>query len=105
MNLDEAQRRKVAEWIAQGLKLSDIQNRLAADLGMRMTYMEVRLLVDDLKLVPKDVEPAKPIESVLYGPRGDASRRRPATEGPTRTRRAQTCPAWRRGGQSVCLRG
>jgi hypothetical protein len=70
MNLDEAQRSKVAEWIAQGLKLSDIQNRLVAELGLTMTYMEVRLLVDDLKLVPKDVEPAKPVESVLTRPAG-----------------------------------
>jgi hypothetical protein len=65
MNLDEAQRSKVAEWIAQGLKLSDIQSRLAAELGLRLTYMEVRLLVDDLKLTPKDPEPAKPVEPLL----------------------------------------
>src|SRR5438309_4212052 len=60
MNLDESQRKKVAEWIAQGLKLSEIQNRLASELGLRLTYMEVRLLVDDLKLTPKDPEPPKP---------------------------------------------
>lgn len=56
MNLDEAQRKKVAEWVANGLKLSEIQNRMASELGIRMTYMEVRLLADDLKLTPKDVE-------------------------------------------------
>ena len=60
MNLDDTQRKKVAGWIADGLKLSDIQNRLASELGVRLTYMEVRLLVDDLKLTPKDPEPAKP---------------------------------------------
>jgi hypothetical protein len=65
MNLDEAQRTKVAEWIAQGLKLSEIQNRLISQLHVTMTYMEVRMLVDDLKLTPKDPEPAKPSESVL----------------------------------------
>lgn len=65
MNLDEGQRAKVAEWVAQGLKLSDIQNRLASELGLTMTYMEVRLLVDDLKLTPKDPEPVKPIDSPL----------------------------------------
>jgi hypothetical protein len=58
MNLDDAQRTKVAEWIAQGLKLSDIQNRLN-ELGVNITYMEVRLLVDDLRLTPKDVEAPK----------------------------------------------
>ena len=65
MNLDEAQRKTVAEWIGQGLKLSEIQTRLVSDLGLTMTYMEVRLLVDDLKLTPKDPEPVKPVESPL----------------------------------------
>ena len=68
MNLDDAQRTKVVEWIAQGLKLSDIQNRLVSELGVTMTYMEVRFLVDDLKLTPKDPEPAKPISSPLAAP-------------------------------------
>jgi len=70
MNLDEAQRKKVAEWIGQGLKLSEIQNRLDSELGVRLTYMDVRLLVDDLKLTPKDVERAKPIQSSLTTPGG-----------------------------------
>ena len=65
MNLDEAQRTKVAEWIAQGLKLAEIQNRLISELHVTMTYMEVRMLVDDLKLMPKDPEPVKPRETVL----------------------------------------
>lgn len=66
MTLDDNQRKKVAQWIADGMKLSEIQNRLASDLGVRMTYMDVRLLVDDLKLVPKDVEP--PATPVVPGP-------------------------------------
>ena len=65
MNLDEAQRAKVVEWITQGLKLSDIQNRLIAEFKVTLTYMEVRMLVDDLKLMPKDPEPPKPIEPAL----------------------------------------
>src|SRR2546421_9859623 len=65
MNLDETQRKKVAEWIAQGLQLSDIQTRLASELGVTMTYMDVRFLVDDLKLTPKDVERPKPSQSAL----------------------------------------
>ncbi len=60
MNLDDAQRQKVAEWIAGGLKLSEIQSRLASELGVTMTYMDVRFLVDDLKLTPKDPERPKP---------------------------------------------
>jgi hypothetical protein len=65
MNLDEAQRQKVVEWIGQGLKLADIQNKLISEFHVTMTYMEVRMLVDDLKLIPKDPEPVKPSETVL----------------------------------------
>ena len=72
MNLDEAQRKRVAEWVTQGLKLSEIQTRLASDLGLTMTYMEARLLVDDLKLTLKDPEPVKPVESVLTAPSAGA---------------------------------
>jgi hypothetical protein len=57
MNLDEGQRQQVAKWIEEGLKLSEIQNKLSSDFGVRMTYMEVRFLIDDLKLKPRDKEP------------------------------------------------
>jgi hypothetical protein len=82
MNLDDAQRKRVAEWIAEGLKLSDIQTRLGSELGIRMTYMEVRLLVDDLKLTPKDAEPRRPIETVLPSPGGapPAGKRAPGNQ-------------------------
>lgn len=59
MNLNESQQKTVAAWVAEGLKLSEIQNRLASEFGARLTYMEVRLLVDDLKLKLKDPEPPK----------------------------------------------
>jgi hypothetical protein len=65
MNLDDAQRSKVGEWVGQGLKLSEIQGRIATELGVKMTYMDVRLLVDDLKLTPKDAETAKPVSAML----------------------------------------
>ena len=65
MTLDDAQKKKVTQWIAEGAKLSDIQKKLDSDLGIRLTYMEVRLLVDDLKLTPKDVERVKPGQSPL----------------------------------------
>jgi hypothetical protein len=61
MKLDEAQRLAVTKWIADGAKLSEIQNRLAAEFGLKLTYMEARFLVDDLKLTPKDPEPPKVI--------------------------------------------
>jgi len=60
MPLTDAQRQQVAAWIAAGMKLSEVQNRLAAEFGLALTYMEVRLLVDDLRVIPPDPEPAPP---------------------------------------------
>lgn len=102
MNLDEAQRRKVAEWIGQGLKLSEIQSRLDSELGLRLTYMEVRLLVDDLKLTPKDTEKPKTPPSALAspgsGPAGPAAPAQSAVPGP-----AEEPPPQGGGGVSVSV--
>ncbi|MDB6029089.1 MAG: hypothetical protein JWM68_5312 [Verrucomicrobiales bacterium] len=54
MNLDEAQKQTVRKWISDGLKLSEVQSRLASELGLTLTYMEARFLMDDLKLQPLD---------------------------------------------------
>jgi hypothetical protein len=60
MQLTDEQKQKVAAWIAEGVKLSDIQNRIADEFGVRLTYMDVRFLADDLKVMPKDPpEPPK----------------------------------------------
>ena len=62
MNLTDEQRQRVTAWILQGAKLSEVQNRLVAEFGIKLTYMEARFLVDDLKLTPKDPEPPKVVE-------------------------------------------
>jgi len=84
MNLDEAQRKKVAGWIEEGLKLSEIQNRIGSEFGVRLTYMDVRFLVDDLKLVPKDPEIPKAAEPSLASPAGNeaAPKTSPANPSP-----------------------
>jgi hypothetical protein len=46
-------------WVDAGLKVSEIQSKLAAELGLRLTYMELRFLLDDLKLRPRDVDVPK----------------------------------------------
>jgi hypothetical protein len=76
MNLDEAQRQRITAWVLQGAKLSEIQSRLAEEFGQRLTYMEVRFLVDDLKLTLKDPEPPKP--SPLVNPQPTAIPTKPA---------------------------
>ncbi len=70
MNLDEAQKQKVTAWIEEGLKLSEIQSKLVAEFGLKLTYMETRLLVDDLKLMPKDHAPPQPTHQLSSPPPG-----------------------------------
>ena len=60
MQLTDDQKREVSAWIAEGAKLSEVQQRLGEKFGIRLTYMEARFLVDDLKLVP--AEKAQPEE-------------------------------------------
>ena len=99
MNLDESQRNKVAAWIADGLKLSEIQNRIGSELGLRMTYMEVRMLVDDLKLTPKDPEPPKPATPAAPSPLASDA---PATNPPL-SPQPEAAPESPAGGVSVTV--
>ncbi|MFP4541848.1 MAG: hypothetical protein ACLFR7_09480 [Opitutales bacterium] len=50
MNLSEEQKATVAAWVAAGDNLAEIQRKLESELGLKMTYMDVRFLIDDLSL-------------------------------------------------------
>ena len=60
MSLTEDQRAAISKWIEQGASLPDIQKRLKEEFQISLTYLETRLLADDLKLALK--EPERPIE-------------------------------------------
>jgi hypothetical protein len=60
MSLTEDQRAAISKWIEEGASLSDIQKRLKEEFQISLTYLETRLLADDLKLALK--EPERPIE-------------------------------------------
>lgn len=92
MNLDAQQKEKVAAWIQEGLSLSQIQSRLASELGLALTYMEVRFLLDDLKLKPRDKESPKSAEASLSVPPGTAAAPQEAPGRPA-TRRGAPAPA------------
>ena len=72
MKLDDAQKQKVGQWIEEGLKLSEIQDKLNKEFGLSMTYMEVRFLIDDLgvklKDKPKEAPPAPPAPPLAQPP-------------------------------------
>ena len=59
MQLTPAQAQVARKWIEDGAKLSEFQRKLETEFGIKLTYMEVRILVDDLKVVPKDPDPPK----------------------------------------------
>jgi hypothetical protein len=60
MSLTEDQRAAISKWIEDGASLPDIQKRLKEEFQISLTYLETRLLADDLKLALK--EPERPIE-------------------------------------------
>ena len=80
MNLTDEQRQRVTAWILEGAKLSEIQKRLL-ELGVKLTYMEVSFLVDDLKLTPKDPEPPKVVAPPAAAPAKLTAEKTPAPEG------------------------
>ena len=98
MNLDEAQRKRVAAWVEQGLKVAEIQSKLASELGVNMTYMDVRFLIDDLKLRPKDIERTAPA-TVTATPPATAPGAAPAGASPSATPEKKGSP----GGVSVTV--
>ena len=96
MHLDDAQQQRIRQWVEQGLQPADLQKRLADELGLRLTYMEVRFLLDDLKLKPKDKEVvppqplappqsgSAPVQAPVPSERAEASAAPPtASEAPT----------------------
>jgi len=56
-----------------------------SEFGLKLTYMEVRFLVDDLKLTPKDPEPPKVAAPVAEAPKPAEKKSAPPPAGPTGT--------------------
>lgn len=54
MELNESQKTIVAQWVNAGATLSEVQTRIAEEFGIKLTYMDVRFLVDDLDLELQD---------------------------------------------------
>lgn len=60
--LNDTQKAAVRSWLQEGLQLAEIQKRLAAEFEVRLTYMELKLLVSELAVLPKDLEQPKAVE-------------------------------------------
>ena len=57
MELTDAQKASVTQWIQEGRSLADVQRSLREDFEISMTYMDVRFLVDDLDIAMVEDEP------------------------------------------------
>ncbi|HEY1786712.1 MAG TPA: hypothetical protein VGJ73_01085 [Verrucomicrobiae bacterium] len=80
MNLSDEQRQRITAWIQDGAKLSEVQSRLNQEFGFKLTYMETRFLVDDLKLTPKDPEPPKSEKLPVSEPKKPDEDKKPPAE-------------------------
>ena len=54
MELSTEQKEVLAEWVAQGKSLAEIQDSLLQTWKLNLTFMEVRFLIDDLDLTLQD---------------------------------------------------
>lgn len=72
-SLSEEQIATIRSWAEDGADLSDIQKRLGEELEVRVTYLETRFLLEDLKieLLPEP-EPEEPEEDEAPEAEGDA---------------------------------
>ena len=57
MTLTPEQKKAVADWVAAGASLSDVQKKLSEHFKLSLTYRDVRFLIDDLNLELKDAAP------------------------------------------------
>ena len=60
MELSDAQKAAVTQWIHEGRLLADVQRSLREEFEISMTYMDVRFLVDDLDIEVAEEEPETP---------------------------------------------
>ena len=56
MTVTDDQKAAISTWIAEGAGPSEIQKRLKEQFSISLTYLETRLLADDLKVAFKDAE-------------------------------------------------
>ncbi len=63
MNPNEERDRFIARKLNEGCSLADVQKLLAEEMGINMTYLELRLAAADLKVDWKKQDAAKPAQT------------------------------------------
>ncbi|WOO40771.1 hypothetical protein [Rubellicoccus peritrichatus] len=60
MDLTDEQKTTVAGWLAEGMGLAEVQQKLEETFDIKLTFMDVRFLVDDLDLTIQDKPEPEP---------------------------------------------
>ncbi len=60
MDLSDEQKQAVTGWVGEGMSLAEVQRRLESDFDLKLTFMEVRFLIDDLDVEVVDKPDPKP---------------------------------------------
>ena len=69
MQLTDEQKKAVAQWVKEGLNLSDIQKRLTSEFKLSLTYMDVRFLVIEQGLeLAEPKKAAAPLSDIGVAP-------------------------------------
>lgn len=64
MNLSDEQKQTIAQRLADGESIADIQRLITSAFGVAMTFMETRFLLDDLNLDLKEEPKPEPDDGV-----------------------------------------
>lgn len=62
MNLNDEQKKTIAQRLNDGDSIADIQRLISNDFGIALTFMETRFLLDDLNLELKKEDPVPEVE-------------------------------------------
>lgn len=65
MNLSHEQKQTIAQRLADGKSIADIQRLITNEFGVAITFMETRFLLDDLNLDLKEEEPKPEPDDVV----------------------------------------
>ena len=83
MELSDAQKASVTQWVQEGRTLADVQRGLREEFEVSMTYMDVRFLVDDLDIQVVEEEEEEVLEDAAEAEPTEATEPEVVEEGGT----------------------
>jgi hypothetical protein len=88
MELSADQLKKLSAWAAEGQSLSGIQKRMEDEFNLRMTYMQLRFLLDDYSIEVANAPAQEPKKPLAPAP-AESKTQEPAADIPAEPQSAQ----------------